>query len=71
MSSLTSLALLHIDESRAHAFLGNGSDNNKLEGWYLDSGTTHHMTKRIGHFADLDHSIQGSIKFSDESAMEI
>jgi hypothetical protein len=71
MSSLTSLALLHIDESRAHAFLGNGSDNNKLEGWYLDSGTTHHMTKRVGHFADLDHSIQGSIKFSDESAMEI
>jgi transposase InsO family protein len=54
---LTSSALLHIDELRVRAFLGDGSDDDKLEGWYLDSGATHHMTGRVGHFADLDRSI--------------
>jgi hypothetical protein len=29
------------------------------------------MTGCVGHFADLDRSIRGSIKFSDESAVEI
>jgi hypothetical protein len=57
MSPLTSSALLHIDEPRARAFLGNGSDDDKLEGWYIDSSATHHMTERVGHFADLDHSV--------------
>jgi hypothetical protein len=65
-SSLTSSALLHINESCTQAFLS--SDDDKLEGWYLDSGTTHHMT---GHVANLDRSIRGSVKFSDEFAMEI
>jgi hypothetical protein len=71
MPSLTSLVLLHIDEPRTRAFLGDGSDDDKLEGWYLDSGATHHMTGRIGHFADLDRNVQGSIKFGDESMVEI
>jgi hypothetical protein len=34
-SPLISSALLHIDESRAQAFLSDGSDDDKLEGWYL------------------------------------
>jgi hypothetical protein len=71
MLSLTSLILLHIDEPRVHAFLSNGSDDDKLEGWYLNSGATHHMIGHVGHFSDLDHSIWGSVKFSDESTMEI
>jgi hypothetical protein len=29
------------------------------------------MTGCVGHFADLDCSIQGSIKFGDESIVEI
>jgi hypothetical protein len=68
-SSLTSSALLHIDEQHAQAFLDDSSDDDKLEGWYLDSGATHHMTRRVGHFSDLDHNVRGSIKFSDESAV--
>jgi hypothetical protein len=29
------------------------------------------MIGRVGHFADLDCSVQGSIKFNDESTVEI
>jgi hypothetical protein len=68
---LTSSALLHIDKPRALAFLDDGSNDDKLEGWYLDSGATHHMTGCVRHFADLDRSVRGSVKFGDESAVEI
>jgi hypothetical protein len=68
---LTSSALLHIDEPRAQAFLDSDSNDDKLEGWYLDSGTMHHMTGCVGHFADLDRSVWVSVKFGDESAVEI
>ena len=37
-------ALLHLDEPRARVLLGNGSDDDRVDGWYLDSGATHHMT---------------------------
>jgi hypothetical protein len=37
-------ALLHLDELRAHTLLGDGSSNDKTDGWCLDTGTTHHMT---------------------------
>jgi hypothetical protein len=71
MSPLTPSALLHIDELRAWAFLSDGSDNDKLEWWYLDSGAMHHMIGCVGHFVDLDRSVQGSVKFGDESTVEI
>jgi hypothetical protein len=35
------------------------------------SGATHHVTGCVGHFFDLDRSVRGSIKFGDESAVEI
>jgi hypothetical protein len=57
MLPLTQLALLHIDEPLTQAFLGNGSDDNKLEGWYLDSDATHHMSGRVEHFTDLDRNV--------------
>jgi hypothetical protein len=68
---LTSSALLHNDEPRATGFLDDDSDDDKLEGWYLDSGATHHMTGCIGHFADLDCNVRGFIKFGDKSTVEI
>jgi hypothetical protein len=37
-------ALLHLDEPRAHALLGDGSNNEKTDGWCLNTGATHHMT---------------------------
>ena len=56
-------ALLHLDEPKAHALLGDGSGNDKTDGWCLDTGTTHHMTGRREFFAELDSSVRGSIKF--------
>jgi hypothetical protein len=29
------------------------------------------MTRCVGHFSDLDRSVRGSIKFGDESVVEI
>jgi hypothetical protein len=67
----TAVALLHLDEPRAHALLGDGSSNNKNDGWCLDTGATHHMTGRRGFFTELDSDVWGSIKFGDASSVEI
>jgi hypothetical protein len=37
-------ATLHLDELKAHDFLGDGSSNDMIEGWCLDTGATHDMT---------------------------
>ncbi|XP_066383834.1 uncharacterized protein [Miscanthus floridulus] len=63
-------ASLDIDEPRARAFLNTGSED-KLDGWYLDSGATHHMTGRRELFSDLDTSVRGSVRFGDTSRVEI
>jgi hypothetical protein len=63
--------LLHLDDPWAHIFLGNGSGDNKIDGWYLDTGTTHHMTGRREFFSELNSSVRDSIKFGDASIMEI
>jgi hypothetical protein len=34
---------LHIDEPKAKAYLGTSSDDERIEGWYLDTGATNHM----------------------------
>lgn len=64
-------ALLHIDEPHTRAFLGNQAGEDKLEGWYLDSSAMHHMTGRIKPFTELDRGIHGSVKFNNDSAVEI
>ena len=70
-AALTAAALLHLDEPKAHALLGDGSDNDKTGGWCLDTGATHHMTGRREFFAELDSDVRGSVKFGDASAVEI
>ncbi|XP_066385284.1 uncharacterized protein [Miscanthus floridulus] len=64
-------AELHLNGPRAHAFLGKGATDDKIDGWYLDTGATHHMTGRCEFLSDLDSSVKGSIKFGDASAVEI
>jgi hypothetical protein len=64
-------ALLHLDEPRTHALLGDGSSSDKTDGWCLDTGATHHMTGRWEFFTELDSDVQGSIKFGDASDVEI
>jgi hypothetical protein len=50
-------ALLHLDEPRAHALLGDGSSSDKTDGWCLDIGATHHMTGRREFFTELDSDV--------------
>jgi hypothetical protein len=64
-------ALLHFDEPRAYAFLGKGASDEKIDGWYLDTGATHHMTGWREYYSDLDSTMIGSVKFGDTSAVEI
>jgi hypothetical protein len=64
--------LVHLDETKAQAFLGTScSDDDHLEGWYLDTGATNHMTDRGNVFSELDRAVQGTIKFGDESVVNI
>jgi hypothetical protein len=55
---------LDLNEPRARAFLNNGSGEDKLDGWYLDSDATHHMTGRRELFSDLDTTVRGSRRFT-------
>jgi hypothetical protein len=64
-------ALLHLDESRAHTLLSDGSSSDKTDGWCLDTGATHHMTGRREFFTKLDSDVRGSVKFGDASGVEI
>ena len=64
-------ALLHLDVPFAHVFLVDGSSNDKLDDWYLETSATHHMTGRAEFFFELNCDVRGSIKFSDASAVEI
>jgi hypothetical protein len=70
-AALTAAALVHLDEPRAHALLGDGSSNDKTDGWCLDIGATHHMTGRREFFTELDSDVRGSIKFGDAFGVEI
>ncbi|WVZ63778.1 LOW QUALITY PROTEIN: hypothetical protein U9M48_013384 [Paspalum notatum var. saurae] len=63
--------LLHLDEPKAHAFLGDGSSDDKADGWCLDTGATHHMTGRREFFTELDSTVRGFVKFGDASGVEI
>jgi hypothetical protein len=67
----TTTALLHLDETRAHSLLGDGSSNDKTNGWCLDTGASHHMTGRREFFTELDSDVWGSVKFGDASSIEI
>jgi hypothetical protein len=62
---------LHLDESKARAFLSDSSSNDMIEGWCLDTGATHHMTGRREFFTELDSSVRGSVEFGDASGVEI
>jgi transposase InsO family protein len=63
--------LLHLDEPKARALLGDCSSTDKMDGWCLDTGATHHMTGRREFFTELDSSTRGSVKFGDASGVEI
>ena len=57
--------------SRWCVSLGDGSSNDKIDGWDLDTGATHHMTGQQEFFTELDSSVRGSDRFGDTSGVEI
>jgi hypothetical protein len=67
----STVAALHLAEPKAHTLLGDGSGNDKTDGWCLNTGATHHMTGRREFFTELDSSVRGSVKFGDASGVEI
>ena len=56
-SASVAAALFHLDEPRVHAFLGDVSSIDKIDGWCLDTGATHHMTGHREFFTELDSSV--------------
>jgi len=48
-----------------------GVDDDKIDGWYLNTGAMHHMTGQCEFFSDLDSGVEGAVKFGDASAIEI
>lgn len=63
-------AFLHLDEPKVLVSLCNGSSNDKADGWYLDTGATHHMTGRREFFTEFDSSVRGTVKFGDASGVD-
>jgi hypothetical protein len=50
--------LVHLDETKAQAFLGTScSDDDHLEGWYLDMGATNHLMGHGNMFSELDRAV--------------
>ena len=39
--------------------------------WYLDNGTSNHMTGDMQKFRDLDRAIYGKVRFGNDSTIEI
>jgi hypothetical protein len=63
---------VHLKEPHAQAFLGAAdNDVEHLDGWYLDTGATNHMTCHMEVFSDLDQSMVGSVNFDDSSVVSI
>jgi hypothetical protein len=64
--------LVHLDETKARVFLGMScSNDDHLEGWYLNTGATNHMTGHDNVFFELDWAVQGTVKFGDSSVVNI
>jgi hypothetical protein len=71
-STLEEQQQVHLDETNEQAFLGTTSSvDDRLEGWYLDTGAMSHMTSHGVVFSELDWVVQGNIKFRDGSVVNI
>jgi hypothetical protein len=60
--------------SQRHVFLSVGGcdgDKEPLEGWYLDTGASRHMTGCADSFSLLDRAVQGTVRFGDGSIVPI
>ena len=67
-SSLLMAVVEEVSDLLLHGFEGASSDPAL---WYLDTGATNHMTGRREFFSNLDESTTGSVKFGDNSRIQI
>ena len=67
-SSLLMGVVEEVSDLLLHGSEGASSDPTL---WYLDTGATNHMTRRWGFFSNLDESTTGSMKFGDNSRIQI
>ena len=67
-SSLLMAVVEEVSDLLLHGSDGGTSDPAL---WYLDIGATNHMTGRKEFFNKLDESITGSVKFGDNSRIQI
>ena len=67
-SSLLMAVVEEVSDLLLHGSKGATSDPAL---WYLDTGATNHMTGRKEFFNKLDESINGSMKFGDNSRIQI
>lgn len=63
-----SKVMLHEENIWPDLKTDNEKNNNQ---WYLDIGASNHMTGEKRMFAELDESISGTVKFGDNSVIEI
>ena len=59
-----------LNEERARVCLGDKSEPVDVP-WYLDTGASNHMTGDRSVFADLDENIAGTVRFGDNSIIDI
>lgn len=61
---------LHVEEAKVFAHL---DDEKRCDYglWYLDTGTTNHMTGSHAAFSELDMAVHGTVRFGDGSVVAI
>ena len=64
------LKAVNLNEPLTQVHLGRVGDEQKQR-WYLDSGTSNHMTGSKEAFSKVDDDVTGTVKFDDGSRVEI
>lgn len=75
------IAVLHNSEPKDEIFLNeekvnpifkpDDKEQNRSKIWYLDNGTSNHMTGDKDNFSELNRSVQGYVKFGDGSKVRV
>jgi hypothetical protein len=60
-----------IHEEKVFAQLGRPESSRNAKLWILDTGATNHMTGSRAVFVILDTSVRGTVRFRDDSSVEI
>jgi hypothetical protein len=61
--------IVHLREE--HVFAQLGEEEHDCKSWICDTGATNHMSGSLAAFAELDTTVRGTVRFGDDSMMEI